>query len=68
MTTILILLINFIGWLLLWLIGMFVMPLIIAIVYGYLTDFKDQETATFVFWLSFILYWIGSAIGLITIT
>ena len=67
MNSILIPFLHGIGYTILWFIGMFSIPLIIMLIHGYFTDFFDKETAMIIFWTTFILYWILSAILLILI-
>jgi hypothetical protein len=55
--------INTIGWILLWFIGMFVVPLLAGIIRIYFGG--DEDDANIFFWGTFILYWIATAIGLI---
>ena len=58
---------NGIGYGLLWVIGMIVIPMSIMLLHGWWTDFKDQDMPQIVFWSSFVLYWIITAIYLITL-
>ena len=56
-----------IGYAILWFIGMFIVPLIGMLAYGGLTDFDDEKIAGIIYLIIFVLYWIISAIYLITL-
>ena len=55
-----------IGIAMLWVMGMFIVPLIICIAAMFLFDI-EQDTTQIVFWVSWVLYMILSAIVLIII-
>lgn len=54
--------IHGIGFAILWFTGMIIIPIIIMIIYGFFTHFRDDDNSKIVFSISFILYWIISAI------
>ena len=58
---------NGIGFGLLWIFGMFIVPFLIMIIYGLFSNFIDDDGAKIVFWISFILYWLATALFLIFI-
>ena len=59
------LMLNVIGMTMLWLIGMFVLPLLAAFITVFLS--KDSDYGVLVFWIAFTTYWIATAILLILI-
>jgi hypothetical protein len=56
---------HFIGYTILWIIGILVFPLIINIIYGFLTKFEDEEGGQAVFVVGMILYFILTGVFLI---
>jgi len=56
---------HFVGYMILWTLGIFVVPLIINIIYGFLTKFEDEEGGQVIFVVSIILYFILTGVFLI---
>lgn len=56
-----------IGWLVLWNIGMFVIPIITMLLWGFATKFNNEDDARLIFWITFVLYWVVSGVILISI-
>jgi len=65
MNTFLVSFIHGIGFVLLWVIGMFLIPLVCTIGYIFFVESHDEEFNHLIFWSLFILYWIATALFLI---
>lgn len=57
---------NILGWVILWGIGLAVVPLLAGVVSTFITD-GDESIADYTFVVALILYLIGTAISLILI-
>lgn len=55
---------HFMGWAILWIIGAFVVPAILAIIALFITLF-DSDKAVATFWVTLVLYFIGTGVVLI---
>jgi len=56
---------NGAGLAILWFIGMFALPMLAMLLYGFITGFDDMEFAGIAFFVTFVLYWIASGVILI---
>jgi hypothetical protein len=55
------------GWMIIWFMCMFIVPILTMLLHGYLTEFRDQEESTVVFFVTFALYWLVSGILLVVL-
>lgn len=50
------LILKVIGYSILWCMGMFLLPLLASLIYGFMSHFEDEDMASAIFWIAFILY------------